>query len=216
MKKTLLATSIMALFSSSSSLRATEIVHTGLDGNRSQSIEIKADGNTRNVGAGVGILLVDGITYIDVLCVNLFQGITLNIDYAAQSIAASVYDSDGPAAGYLAQTYLPSVSTKIAGAALQLAVWDLIHDGGDGFSAGRVQSTVNTNSSVLTQANSFRQEALGKAAAASVFTAAPGARAFQQQIYLAGNPGQVPEPATFALLGIGLVGAALIRRRQAK
>lgn len=214
MKKTLLATSILSLLSSSSSLWATEIVHTGLDWNRAQTIEIKADGNTWHVGAGVGILLVDGVDYIDVLCVNLFQGITLNVEYAAQSIAAGLYDSDGPAAGYLAQTYLPTISTKVAGAALQLAVWDMIHDGGDGFSAGRVQSTVNTDSSVLTQANAYRQDALGKSAAASVFTAAPSAAVFQQQIYLAGNPAQVPEPATFALLGIGLISAALLRRRE--
>lgn len=213
MKKTLLATSILTLFSSFSSLHATEIIHTGLDWNRAQSIEIKADGNTWNVGAGVGVLLVDGINYIDVLCVNLFRGISLNVAYAAQSIGAGTYDSDGPAAAYLAQTYLPAVSTKIAGAALQLAVWDLIHDSGDGFSAGRVRSTLNTNSSVLAQANTFRQEALGKTAAASVFAAAPGAAVFQQQIYLAGNPAQVPEPATFALLGIGLVAAAMFRRR---
>lgn len=66
---------------------------------------------------------------------------------------------------------------------------------------------------MLTQAKTFPQEALGNTAAASVFAAAPGPALFQQQIYLAGNPAQVPEPATFALPGIGLVAAAMFRRR---
>lgn len=82
---------------------------------------------------------------------NLFQGITLYRDYPAVSLLPDAYDSDGGAAAWLMQTFLPVVNAamgstrQIDGAALQLAIWDTIHDGGDGFAIGRVRSTGNTN-----------------------------------------------------------------------
>lgn len=218
-KTTFLANAILTLLSSTT-LFGTTIFHTGLDWDRAMTIELRADGHVRNASAGVGVLLVDGAHYVDALCVNLFQAIYLNTTYTAQSIAPSAYDLDGgnPAA-YLAENYLSSTLSAAGGAALQLAVWDLIHDGGDGFASGRVQSSSNTAGNVLAQANAWRTEALGQSGVASIFTAAPGTTAFQQQIYLTGNPdgGEVPEPGTLVTLAIGAVAVAFgsWRRRQA-
>lgn len=207
---TLLASTLLTLLSSTT-LLGTTIQHTGLDWDRAMTIEIKADGTTRNAHAGVGVLLVNGAEYVDALCVNLFQTIYLNNIYTAESIAPATYDADGGnAAAYLAEHNLSPSLSQTGGAALQLAVWDLIHDGGDGFAAGRIQSTSNTNGAVLAQANTWRTEALGQSGAASIFTAAPGATAFQQQIYLTGNPdgGEVPEPGTLVMLAVGVAGVA--------
>ena len=216
----LILNAILAVAASSSSLFATNIKHTGLDWTRALNIEIKADSNVRTVGAGVGRMLIDGSNLIDTLCVNLFTGIAVNQTYAAVSIDATAYDSDGGIAAWLMQTYLPVVNAatglarQIDAAALQLAIWDTIHDGGDGFGAGRIQATTHTNSSVLALANTWRLEALDKSATAGVYTAAPGARTFQQQIYLptcnggadCGTSGDVPEPGTFAMLAVGGMG----------
>jgi hypothetical protein len=220
MKKIILA----AIISSCSSLFASTIQHTGLDSARSMTIEIRADGSVRNVKAGIGQLLVDGSELIDVLCVNLFQGITVNQTYAAVSIDAEDYDFDGSAAAWLMETFLPVVNAstgllqKIQGAALQLAVWDTIHDGGNGFSDGRIRATSGTNSQVLALANQWRLEALDENGSASVYKAAPGSRAFQQQMYLSVDyDAEVPEPGTLVMLAIGSL-AVLFgswrRRRQ--
>ena len=217
--KKLLLTAILSL--TSSSLFATTIKHTGLDWTRAMGIEISADGAVRNASAGVGILQVNGTSLVDILCVNLFQGISVNQTYAAASVSPTSYDSDGGAAAWLMQSFLPIVDTAIEGAALQLAIWDVIHDGGDGFASGRIRSTGNTNASVLAMASQWIMDAQGHSSnAAFVFTAAPGQRAFQQQLYLAvcDQPptGDVPEPGTLAMLAIGTVGVLVgtWRRRR--
>ena len=214
----LTATAILAL--SSTSLFATSIKHTGVDSSRAMTIEINSDGTVHNANAGISRILVDGTTLIDSLCVNLFTGITVNQTYSAMSIGAATYDGDGAAAAWLMRTFLPVVNAaagatrQIEGAALQLLIWDTIHDSGDGFNTGRIQATSHTNSAVLAVANQWRLAALDQTAAASVFTAAPGARSFQQQIYIpncisggdCGTGGEVPEPSTLAMLAIGSVG----------
>lgn len=214
---------VTALLASSSSLFATNIIHTGLDASRALSIEIKADGSVRTVKAGVGELLVDGTDLIDVFCVNLFTTININQTYTANSIDAGVYDFDGSQAAWLMATYLPVINAapvadrRVEGAALQLAIWDMIHDGGDGFKSGRIQSSLNTNSSVLALANQWRLEALDETGTAKVYTAAAGTRVFQQQMYLTSEGGEVPEPGTFAMLLIGGLGVgfgAWRRNRQ--
>ena len=217
MKKPILA----ALLVCSPSMFATTIQHTGVDWSRGLSIEIQADGAVRRAGAGVGVLLVDGASYLDAFCVNLFKGIALYQNYDAVTVTASAFDADGGTAAWIMQNFLPVVNAgagaarQIEGAALQLAIWDIIHDGGDGFAAGRVRATSNTNSSVLAVANQWRLAALDEHGAANVFVAAPDTRSFQQQLYLptcstGGNCGtsDVPEPGAMAMLAVG--GAAVL------
>ncbi len=205
----LILTAILTL--TSSSLFATNIRHQGLDWSRAMSIEIEAGGHVRNASAGVGIMRVNGSSLVDVLCVNLFQSITLYESYSAASVAPLSYDADAGAAAWLMQTFLPIVDSAIEGAALQLAVWDVIHDGGDGLDAGRIQSSAHTNASVLSLASLWVSASQGMTGdAALVFTAAPNACSFQQQMYLAvdrpSTGGDVPEPGTMAMLLIGCVG----------
>ena len=227
MKKLILT----ALLGVSSSLFATIIQHTGVDSARGMSIEIKTDGAVHQVTAGVGVLRIDGSSYFDAFCVNLFQGITLYQNYEAVTVSASAFDADGGAAAWIVQHFLPVVNAaagstrQVDGAALQLAIWDIIHDGGDGFAAGRVRASSNTNSSVLAVANEWRLASLDQHGAANVFIPAPDTRSFQQQLYvpacaMGGDCGTsgVPEPGTMAMLAVG--GAAVLfgasRSREAR
>ncbi len=225
--KLILAAAILSL--SSTALLATNIQHTGLDWTRGMTIEIQADNRVRNASAGVGVLRIDSASFLDAFCVNLFQGITLYQDYSAVSQLPDAYDADGGTAAWLMQTFLPVVNAavgsarRIDGAALQLAIWDTIHDGGDGFGLGRVRSTGNTNSNVLAVADRWRLASLDRHGAASVYIAAPGSPAFQQQLYLSGcatmgtcGNSEVPEPGTLAMLAIGGLGIyfGTLRRRR--
>ena len=216
--KKIMATAILTL--SSSSLFATSIQHTGIDWNRGLTVQISADGKAKDVSAGVGVLLVDGTNLIDAFCVNLFTGISVNQTYAAVAIDSADYDVDGPSAAWLVQNFLPlvnaasGVTRQIEGAALQLAIWDTIHDGGDGFAAGRIRSTGSTTATVLALAEQWSLAAVNQNGTANVYTAAPGARAFQQQIFLpvctdangCQSGGEVPEPSTIAMMLIGGAG----------
>lgn len=188
-------------------------------------IEISADGNVRTASAGVGQLLVDNSpSAIDAFCANLFQGITLNQAYNATVIDAATFNpASGAAAAWLMRTFLPQVNaaTGVArqerGAALQLTIWDMLSDGGNGFGAGRVQATTRTNSAVLALAEAWRLEGLDKTARAGVFTNATGAPAFQQQIFLDPAPvgGEVPEPGTMAMAALASAGLIWMKRRSA-
>ena len=106
---------------------------------------------------------------------------------------------------------------------MQLAIWDVIHDGGDGFASGRVRSTGNTNSGVLALANQWRLESLDQHGSASIYVPAPNSRSFQPQLYLTGcaangscGGSEVPEPGTLMMLSIGGLGiyCGTRRRRQ--
>ena len=68
---------------------------------------------------------------------------------------------------------LPAINAQLdaslkqkQGAALQLAIWDVVHDGGDGFAAGRIRQSADalnpTDSIVLSLANSFLSASLGQ------------------------------------------------------
>jgi hypothetical protein len=207
-------------------LWGTTIKVTSVDSTRSMQIEVKANGTVKTVTAGVLITLVDGASLIDAICANLFKGITVNQLYSAQTIDATAYDADGAKAAWVMKTFLPivnsasGVSRQIQAAALQLAVWDLIHDSGNGFAAGLVRSTGNTNASVLALAETWRLDALDEAAQAKVFIPVPGTTAFQQLMYdptcanqAACTPAPVPEPASYAMIAIGLAGVLFGRHR---
>src|SRR5204862_499848 len=64
---------------------------------------------------------------------------------------------------------LPSadwVTSSAKGAGLQLAIWDIVHDNGDGFAAGRVQAAGDpgnpTDPAVLSWAQFYESASVGK------------------------------------------------------
>ena len=216
-----LALSALLILTSSSSLLATNISLTGFDLDRAMGLAFNLDGEEHVAGAGIMLLSVDGADPVQSLCANLFEGLSFYETYAANSVTALSYDEHGGAAGWLLQAYLPTIQTGVEGAALQLAVWDVIHDGGDGFDAGRIQSNSYTDPDVLDLSRQWAESARGQSStAAYVFTPPPGCTAFQQQIYLAadagdgGPTGDVPEPGSLALVVAGGLAIAIGAKRK--
>jgi len=150
---------------------------------------INKNGSPGNVDyAGViAITLTDTITSSfwnrDTMCAQLFTDISPGTQYGTTILSpAAVPDMNLPRAAWLVDNALlpvdnanyvsqlpPSdwVTNAAQGAGLQLAMWDIIIDGGDGFSLGNVAASGDANnptpSDVLSWAITYETLSVGKA-----------------------------------------------------
>ncbi len=147
-----------------------------------------------------------------VYCMDLFTSIGYG-NYATDLLYPASYPQ-GLRAAWILNSYGPLVNNNEAGAALQLALWDVVHDNGDGFAAGSIQLSA-------TAATTLRN------AAAAIVTSSAGqtslnATIFQNTVISNGLPAQnliamgviVPEPSTVLLFGAGLAMIVGIRSRS--
>ena len=116
------------------------------------------------------------------------------------------------------------MTTAAQGAGIQLAIWDIVHDGGDGFSAGRVQAVTNpsnpTDSNVLSWANTYEALSAGNSSAfAFIYNNVNMGNGVPAQMlagprFADGGPVPNPEPATFLMAGAALIGLSRFARRR--
>jgi hypothetical protein len=146
------------------------------------------------------------------LCADLFTGIMQGTQYQT-NLATPHAITNGGRVSWLIENWIPSAmdqNSEILGAALQLAVWDIVHDNGDGFSAGLIQRAATTNDDIILAANQMRTTSAGQASFNSyVYFNAHFINGVAAQTLIGppGGPGPTPnpEPATFALMGAALV-----------
>jgi hypothetical protein len=157
-------------------------------------------------------------------CVDLFTDINLNTTY--NTVVEHPSDVVGrPNQGrvsWLIQNYAASVTTAAQGAAFQLAIWDIVHDNGDGFTSGRVQQakTHTTPSDVITQALTYESLSLGKTSnGAYVYQNSTTNGGVEAQMLMGpafsdGGPYPTPEPSTLLMVGGAVVVGWQIRRKR--
>jgi PEP-CTERM motif len=187
--------------------------------------------------AGVIQATLDGTTVLDVFCVDLYHDVSPGTvyTYTAYNVndpASTSFSPNIAQAAWLVVNEMPLVNAASAsdqpvyGAALQLAIWDVIHDGGDGLSAGQIQQ----QTSVAPDANSAAAYTL----ASTWITASQGQSAYNaavlmnvdgptaSQTFITAKAGttfslvSTPEPATMCLAGAGLLLVGLVGRRKAQ
>ncbi len=228
-----------------SALANTVIMPTGVDSSRGESIWIQENGvDTDAYFAGViDITVQDGDQkwFRDSLCVDLFTDIYLGQSYGTTIERPSdVFGKNLQRVSWLIDnallptqisgitSVLPStqfISTPAQGAGIQLAIWDIVHDGGDGFSSGSVQAVTNpanpTDPLALAWAQTYETDSVGKSSnEAYVYnnvnlSNGQPAQMLAGPMFLDHGPAPVPEPVTQALIGgsLALLGVLFRRRR---
>ena len=238
MKRTRLFTLAGLMIVSSGFASATTISFQGLDAARSAQVwmnftylagDLMLNGNTAssttsvNEQIGVGVLNVafDGSLQLqDAFCVDRFRYIS-NGNYTV-NVAAPSTVTNGSRAAWLLHDILPQINAapvgtqqRILAAALQMAIWDIIQDGGDGFTAGRIRrSTSNahpTDSVILSLANTFITQSNGHAYTNALVLSNVNVNSYTQRLIV--DQG-VPEPSTWALALTGLLWAGLRRAKR--
>jgi hypothetical protein len=159
---------------------------------------------------------------------NPFVGLTFGTQYIDNAVLPSDATAQALSTniGRAAWLYVTEISVvnaasnkAVAGAALQLAIWDVMVDGGDGLSAGQIRSASGQNSTtqaVYTQAAAWITASSGKTSnTATVLINGGGASPL---ITASGalNAGSTPEPSSVLMLGSGLLLLGIaVRKRSA-
>ncbi len=199
---------------------ANTIIVTGLNGSlgMQQSVYFNEDGvSTQAYWVGAILISLDGYPR-DTFCVDLFTDISFN---SYSSLLEIPDTATQMRIGWLMQNYFPV--TQVQGAGFQLALWDITHDGGDGFDTGRVAKSTDaahpTNAAVLAAAINYETVSVGKSSAYGIIyhNATFSGTPVQNLVGLPvsdGGPSATPEPEDVILIGSGLALIVLGRRRQ--
>jgi hypothetical protein len=212
---------------------------TGVDNSRGMNLSISADGSVNSYFAGVVLISVTQNgqqSDRDALCAALFDEIYLGQQYSTQVLSPDQVSGknlarvawlveDVLAPMQLAQpvgSALPQsdwIATQAQGAGAQLAIWDIVHDGGDGFSAGRVQAAATTDPTALAWATTYETLSAGQSSDAAYVYVNTGSNGAVAQTLIGPTPGPstpdspTPEPAAFLLVGAGLLAGSFAVRR---
>jgi hypothetical protein len=233
-------------FVAGAALANSTILATGVDSSRGGSFWIREDGADINAFFG-GVIFItlteNGLQFNrDTLCVDLFTDINLGQTYNTDVLRPDqVPGKNLPRVSWLVDnallptegsysSLLPQdqwVRTAVQGIAIQLAIWDIVHDGGlevNPLAQGRVQAAPGlTDPAVVQWTNAYLSVSKGKYSdLAYVYNNVDMGNGLPAQM-LAGpmfadggpTPSPAPEPSTFAA-GAGLLTLLLTYCRRAR
>lgn len=191
--------------------------------------------NVLSVGSGIrGVPMVHGSSWavqinitvngqpFTAYCVDLFTSIGYGA-YSTTPSAPSTLVPSGPRLAWIFENYAPLVASapnrNRAAAALQLALWDVRHDGGDGLANGVIQlttsyRTMNPGVAILAAADAIVDASEGQSStqASLLYNFSFNGNPAQTLIIDGDWPEPTPEPSTFVMMGVGAAACAGIRR----
>jgi hypothetical protein len=159
----------------------------------------------------------------DSLCVDLFTDIIVGQPYTTNLLQPIMVPSKNlTRVSWLVENYFPTApgsdsATLIAqGEGIQLAIWDIVHDGGDGLTTGSVQKANTTPQAVVDWAVIYENASVGKSDNQAFVYNNVGSDGVAQMLIgpqFADGPQPVPEPQTLMPMGIALIALSLGLRR---
>jgi len=148
-------------------------------------------------------------------CIDLYTSISLQ---TYNSVFGTPLDfQNGVRAAWLMENYAASVATAAEAAALQLALWDIVHDAGDGFSTGTIQLDLDPSSALAMAANGLVAVSAGQSSVnGTILYNVSIAGSPAQTLIVAGVLTETPEPGTWAMVLLGGGATIALRRRRQK
>jgi hypothetical protein len=198
---------------------ANTIIVSGTDSALGENVYIYENGTNKQVWAGGIDIKVDGYTRL-AFCIELF----VNISISTYNTTLDFSDTSAniQRVAWLLQNQYPT--SAAAGAGFQLAVWDIMTDNGDGFSAGLVRkasSGTATNATVLADAIGYETASSGKKSSVEFVvyhnstTKGVAVQTLMGPWPTDGGPfPETPEPAAIVMIFSGLVLIGLGRLRR--
>jgi hypothetical protein len=151
----------------------------------------------------------DGTYFGDLFCVDLDHSITVPTEYEVENLTTASLVNGGRLAWLYQNHIAEAKDDRETAAALQIALWDVLTDGGDGLAVGNFRYISGLSLKSNSQSTTMIAESAGKTDEATYLRAV-------------GPYGQsmitrpVPEPGILSLLGlgIGLIGLGFLRKRS--
>jgi hypothetical protein len=182
---------------------------SGMTPGKFSIVSINYNGNTSTIFAGAQTATYQGDTF-DAYCVDLdhYNNFPTSYNVNAQDAASAL--TNGSRAAKLYNQFAGTATGDIA-AALQLALWDIVYDNGDGLGNGLFKASAT--SSITNAYNSMLAANLTSTSdLATFFEPDPYVGNKNQGLIGPGKYSPVPEPASF--LAFALAAPALLRRRK--
>lgn len=211
--RTLAFVSALALLSGTAAAAPIELTYTNNlgnptgrisnDGTRSPTIRA---GEFQFNTAGDTLYWDDGLS---AFCIEIDMTLAGSAEYTIQSgLDSFTASQQSHIAALFSNYYAASKESNVASAAFQLALWEIINEDGDTLS--------------LATGTFHATDFGGAASLANAWLADLGEVSGEYEFYVFISPDSqnllavraVPEPAALALMGAGLLGAALVRRRR--